>query len=57
MMNLKRYGELAEEVKPTAMENYINEFCAYAEVDGEVTAYDIEENGIVFTEDGEIWEV
>ncbi len=52
---IKRYSELAEDIKPIAMQNYIDGFCAYTELDGEVTAEDIEENGILFNNNGEIY--
>lgn len=54
-MKYKRYGELAEEVKAIAMQNYIDGYCAYTDLDGEVVAEDIEENGILFNECGEIY--
>lgn len=52
---IKRYSELAEDIKPIAMQNYTNEFCAYTDPDEEVTAEDIEENMLIFTSDGEIY--
>ena len=51
---IKRYSELAEDIKPIAMQNYIDGYCAYTDPDGEITAEDIEENRIAFAPDGEI---
>lgn len=51
---IKKYSELAEDIKPIAMQNYINEYCAYTDPDGEITAEDIDENRIAFAPDGDI---
>lgn len=52
-----RYDELTPEAQAKAMKNYINEFCAYCEIEGEITGQDIIENGILFDKDGNITEV
>ena len=52
-MEYKRYSELAEDIKPIAMQNYKDGFCAYTDPNG-VTADDIEENCIAFDPNGEI---